>query len=56
MRKTNETYTIEITSPLVRPGIKITAQVSKKYLVPTLNDLLEQIREFNNQQNQKAQK
>lgn len=50
MHKTNETYKIEITSPLVRPGIKISTKVSKKYLVSTLTDLLNQLREFNAQQ------
>ncbi len=53
MRRTNETYTVKITSPLVRPGIEISTQVSKKYLIPTLNDLLDQIRDFNKQQAEK---
>ena len=50
MRKTNETYTIEVSSPLVRPGLKITTSVSKRYLVQTLKDLFEKIREFNDEQ------
>ena len=53
MRKTNETYTIRISSPLVRPGLEITTQVSKRYLVPTLNDLFDQVRDFNKQQAEK---
>ena len=53
MRKTNETYTIKISSPLVRPGLEISTQVSKKYLIPVLNDLLDLIREFNKQQDQR---
>ncbi|MFA6338952.1 MAG: hypothetical protein WCW87_02765 [Candidatus Paceibacterota bacterium] len=51
MNRTNETYTVEVTSPLIRPGIKISTEVSKKYLVSTLVDLLEQVREFNELQN-----
>lgn len=50
MSKTNETYTIRISSPLLRPGLEITTQVSKSYLVTTLNDLLDQVRDFNKQQ------
>ena len=53
MRKTNETYTIKISSPLIRPGLEISTQVSKKYLIPVLNDLLDLIREFNKQQDQR---
>lgn len=55
MRKTNETYKIKIASPLVRPGIEISTTVSKKYFVPTLNDLLEKVREFNKQENDKKE-
>lgn len=54
MRKTNETYTIKISSPLIRPGLEISTRVSKKYLIPVLNDLLDLIREFNKQQDQKG--
>ena len=53
MRLTNETYTIKVASPLIRPGVEISTQVSKKYLVSTLNDLLDQVREFNKQQDEK---
>lgn len=53
MRKTNETYTIRVSSPLIRPGLEITTQVSKHYLIPTLNDLLDQVREFNKKQSEK---
>jgi hypothetical protein len=48
---TNETYEITIKSPLIRPGIEIRTNVSGKYLVKTLKRLLDDIREFNNSQN-----
>ncbi len=53
MRRTNETYKVEVASPLLRPGLTISTEVSKKYLVSTLNDLMDQIREFNKQQDEK---
>jgi len=46
----NETYKIEVESPLVRYGIKVSTKVSKRYLVETLNGLMESIREFNEYQ------
>ena len=49
----NETYEIEIKSPLIRAGIIIRTRVSRKYLVPVLNDVLNQVREFNKQQENK---
>ncbi|MFA6526069.1 MAG: hypothetical protein WCT26_01480 [Candidatus Buchananbacteria bacterium] len=52
MKKTNETYEIEVSSPLLRPGLKVTTRVSKKYFVPAMTDLMELIREFNEVQNQ----
>lgn len=48
--KTNETYEIEVGSPLLRPGIKIKTKVSKGYLVQTLQDIMEKVREFNTAQ------
>jgi hypothetical protein len=46
----NETYRIEIKSPLLRPGITISTEVSERYLVKTLANLLEYAREFNRMQ------
>ena len=46
----NETYIIEVGSPLLRPGLRISTEVSGKYLVPTLEDLLMYVREFNERQ------
>lgn len=47
--KTNNTYTIEISSPLLRPGITIRTEVSEKYVVAVVQDLIEKIREINNE-------
>lgn len=43
----NEEYQITIDSPLLRPGMKIETWVSRKYLVPVLISLLDQVRTFN---------
>jgi len=43
----NETYEIEVGSPLLRPGITIRTYVSKKYVASTTKDLLNIIREIN---------
>ena len=43
----NETYEIEMRSPLLRPGIVIRTQVSKRYVVETVNAILNMIREIN---------
>lgn len=43
----NETYEIEVSSPLLRPGIVIRTCVSKRYLAETTKDLLNIIREIN---------
>ncbi|MBT4376187.1 hypothetical protein HOD29_02325 [archaeon] len=52
----NETYTIKITSPLIRPGMEIENQVSGKYLVKTLKYLFQKIRDFNNQEKSDLEK
>lgn len=44
---TNETYEIEVTSPLLRPGVVIKTRVSEKYLVRTVKKLLDLVREVN---------
>jgi hypothetical protein len=43
----NETYTIKFESPLLRPGISVSCKVSKKYVVSTVNDFMNIIREIN---------
>jgi hypothetical protein len=43
----NETYEIEMRSPLLRPGIVIRTEVSKKYVVSTIRDFLDMVREIN---------
>jgi len=50
VRKGNETYEIEMTSPLIRPGFKLTTWVSKRYVAKTLSDMLDLVREFNEYQ------
>ncbi|MEY4722578.1 MAG: hypothetical protein RLZZ324_91 [Candidatus Parcubacteria bacterium] len=47
MKRTNETYEVEIASPLLRPGITIRTRVSKKYLSATVKELLDIVREIN---------
>lgn len=43
----NEKYKIEVTFPLIRFGLKISTEVSRKYLLPALEYLMSQVREFN---------
>lgn len=45
----NETYTIEVMSPLLRPGITIRTEVSKNYVVETVRDIMEIVRRINNE-------
>lgn len=47
----NETYEIEIKSPLLRPGITIRTFVSQKYVKTTVLSLLDICREINNDNN-----
>jgi hypothetical protein len=51
MKNTNETIKIKIKSPLIRPGIEISAKVSKRYANQALTDLMEIVRGFNEEQN-----
>lgn len=44
----NETYEIEVRSPLLRPGITIRTSVSQKYVKTTVLSLLDICREINN--------
>lgn len=46
-KQTNETYEIEVTSPLLRPGLMLRTRVSGRYLVPVLRKVLDAVREFN---------
>lgn len=46
----NNTYKITVGSPLLRPGITIETEISERYVVPALEKLMEQIREFNSPQ------
>jgi hypothetical protein len=43
----NNTYKITIQTPLIRPGITIEAEVSERYLVPVMNDMMLYVRQFN---------
>ncbi len=54
MRKTNERYTIAVRDPLLRPGLEISTEVSKKYVAGTVEDLFEIVREINAKQSELA--
>lgn len=43
----NHTITIRLGTPLLRPGLEVETQVSLRYLVPALRDLLDRVRDFN---------
>lgn len=45
----NHTITIRVGTPLLRPGLEVETQVSLQYLIPAMRDLLDRIRDFNNQ-------
>ena len=46
-KPTNETYEITVESPLLRPGMTIRATVSSRYVVQTVQSLMEKVREIN---------
>lgn len=46
----NNKYKIKVKSPLLRPGVEITTEVSEKYLVEVVVKLIDKVREINNQQ------
>jgi len=54
MNKTNEKYTIVVESPLLRPGLKISAAVSSKYVSSTVEKLLNLVREINQHKTEKT--
>lgn len=43
----NNKYEIEIGQPLVRPGLTIRTEASEKYLVRSVQTLMEKVRELN---------
>ncbi len=43
----NHTFTVRIYSPLLRPGIEISFQVSGKYLTRAVCDAMAKVREIN---------
>ena len=43
----NETYCIEMSSPLLRPGIRVSTEVSGRYVVRTMQHMMQCVREFN---------
>jgi len=47
---TNETWEIEIKSPLVRPGITLRTKVTGKYMFAVLTKALDALRAFNQTQ------
>jgi len=48
----NETYEITYSSPLLRPGIEISTNVSGKYLVKTMHYMMQEARKFNKEQSE----
>ena len=50
MPMTNETWEIEIKSPLIRPGITLRTHVTGKYLFAVIEAALDKLREFNKKQ------
>jgi hypothetical protein len=46
----NNTWEIEIGSPLLRPGITIRTRVSEAYIVATLQEGMKVVRQFNTEQ------
>ncbi len=49
----NETYEIKISSPLLRPGMTVRVKgVSERYLVSTMNGIMQYVRQFNKEQEQ----
>ena len=46
---TNETYTVKVQSPLLRPGLSIEATVSAKYVDTAVDTLMNWVREINDQ-------
>jgi hypothetical protein len=44
----NTSYTVRVKDPLIRPGMEIEAgPVSEQYLVPTVQKLMDAVREVN---------
>lgn len=44
----NTSYTVRVKDPLIRPGMEIEAgPVSERYLVPTVQKLMDAVREVN---------
>jgi hypothetical protein len=52
----NNTWEVEVTSPLLRPGITVRTKVSEKYLVSALNKAMDTVREFNKTEEDKKAK
>jgi hypothetical protein len=44
----NNKYVIRVTHPLLRPGLEIETEASKKYVVDVVNTLMTKVREINN--------
>ena len=43
----NNKYVIEVTHPLIRPGITIRTEASERYLVAVVRKVMELVREIN---------
>ena len=49
----NEKYKIRVEAPLLRPGLSVETEVSQKYLVPIMYELLDLVRQFNKEQSER---
>lgn len=43
----NNRYIIQVSSPLLRPGLKIKTEASERYVVQVVRTLMEKVREIN---------
>lgn len=51
----NNRYTIEVATPLLRPGLSIHTEVSERYVVPVTLKLMSMLREINATENEKIE-
>lgn len=54
LSKTNEEYSLQISSPLLRPGLTLTVtSFSKRYAATVVKDALQIVREINKEEDMK---
>ena len=47
MRFLNNRYVITVSTPLLRPGLVISTEVSSKYVIEVVGDIMEMVRAIN---------